>query len=120
MPTIDMTEQDIRNAMRDPRYWQAGNPERSDYTRWVGEGWRQTGNGSGDGTAIVQVRAYTRTRNGRREQVDSYAQTRRAAQQDGQIAAPSRAGTPASPADLPPIAHRLIVSLWSSSAVLGM
>lgn len=87
MPTIDTTERDLRNAMQDPRYWQAGHPEREDYARWIGDGWRQIA-GSDGSTAVVQVRAYTRTRNGRTEQVDSYTQTRQAAQgEDGSVVA---------------------------------
>lgn len=94
-------------------------PGRDDYTRWVGEGWRQATQGGENGTAIVQVRAYTRTRNGRREQVDSYTQTRKAALQDGYVAAPSRAGMSMNPADLPPIAappDRVVVVFISGAA----
>lgn len=117
MPTIDMTERDLRNAMQDPRYWQAGHPEREDYARWVGNGWRQAA-GSDGSTAMVQVRAYTRTRNGRTEQVDSYTQTR----QEGSRRAIRSAHKLRRPRERLKIYRRLphhrIVWLSSSSAAL--
>ncbi|WPB86376.1 hypothetical protein [Sediminicoccus rosea] len=66
---IHVTEESLRAAMRDPRYWRSGHPEREEYNRWVTEGWRAVVNeGQGKG-GVVQVRAYTRTRNGKTEQV---------------------------------------------------
>lgn len=118
MPTIDMTERDLRNAMQDPRYWQAGHPEREDYARWVGDGWRQA-TGSDGSTAVVQVRSYTRTRNGRTERVDSYTQTRQAGQPQGDTARAQAAPAARTPQDLPPIAappDRVVVVFISGAA----
>lgn len=69
---IPVTEESLRAAMRDPRYWRSGHPEREEYNRWVTEGWRAVVNeGQGKG-GVVQVRAYTRTRNGKTEQVGAH------------------------------------------------
>ena len=69
---IHVTEESLRAAMRDPRYWRSGHPEREEYNRWVTEGWRAVVNeGQGKG-GVVQVRAYTRTRNGKTEQVGAH------------------------------------------------
>ena len=32
---LPITEADLRQAMRDPRYWQAGHPERAAFNAWV-------------------------------------------------------------------------------------
>lgn len=32
---IRITEADLRSAMREPRYWQNGHPERDAFTGWV-------------------------------------------------------------------------------------
>ena len=69
---VPVTEESLRAAMRDPRYWRSGHPEREEYNRWVTEGWRAVVNeGQGKG-GVVQVRAYTRTRNGKTEQVGAH------------------------------------------------
>ncbi len=80
MAGIAITERDLRAAMRDRRYWQAGHPEREAYVAWVGEGWRELAaagrQGAGGDCVQVSVRPYERTRHGRREQVDGYTQCR--------------------------------------------
>ncbi len=69
----------------------------------------------------AQVRAYTRTRNGRTEQVGSYTQTRQAAQAEGEsVVAQSAVDTPERPTGLPPIAgpsrDRVVVVFISGAA----
>ena len=86
MATIRVTEGDLRAAMRDPRYWQSGHPERGAYAGWVTEGWQRLHGAEATtegGTRVVQVQAYDRVRNGRREHVDPYQQRRRAARGEG-------------------------------------
>jgi len=42
MTLVPVTEASLKRAMRDPRYWQAGHPERNDYVRGlpaVGTAW---------------------------------------------------------------------------------
>lgn len=76
---ISITEADLRQAMRDPRYWQAGHPERAVFNAWVTQGWQslypQVGGGASAGT--VRVRAYSRTRNGHAEEVSAYTRSGR-------------------------------------------
>jgi hypothetical protein len=38
--TIRVTEQDLRNAMGDERYWRANHPERERFAAWVSGGFR--------------------------------------------------------------------------------
>ncbi len=79
MATVRIRGGDLRAAMRDRRYWQASHPERATYSAWVSEGWRRLHGPDATtegGERIVQVQAYDRTRNGRREQVDAYTQRR--------------------------------------------
>jgi hypothetical protein len=87
-----ITEADLRTAMRDPRYWQAGHPERQAFNDWVGEGWRALSavEGAGD-TRVVRVQAYRRVRNGRTEFVDGYDQRRSSGDQSEQTEALNRA-----------------------------
>jgi hypothetical protein len=62
MAMIPITEARLREAMRDPRYWQQGNPERTDYNAWVTQGWRaliETPAAQAVG-GVVQVQAYER------------------------------------------------------------
>lgn len=69
---IPVTEESLRAAMRDPRYWRSGHPEREAYGRWVTEGW-ETFVREGEGkNGVVHVRAYSRTRNGKTEQVGAH------------------------------------------------
>jgi pimeloyl-ACP methyl ester carboxylesterase len=69
---VPVTEESLRAAMRDPRYWRSGHPEREAYGRWVTEGWRAFVNEGQGKNGVVQVRAYTRTRNGKTEQVGAH------------------------------------------------
>jgi hypothetical protein len=69
---IPVTEESLRAAMRDPRYWRSGHPEREEYHRWVTEGWQAFVNEGQGKNGVVQVRAYTRTRNGKTEQVGAH------------------------------------------------
>lgn len=103
MATVRIREGDLRAAMRDRRYWQAGHPERATYAAWVSEG-RQRLHGpdatTEGGERIVQVRAHDRTRNGRREQVDADASRRpsgRGGSGDAVRAAPPRAAAETAP-----------------------
>ena len=59
MATIRVTEGDLRAAMRDPRYWQSGHPERGAYAGWVTEGWHRLHGAEATtegGTRVVRVR----------------------------------------------------------------
>jgi len=69
---VPVTEESLRAAMRDPRYWRSGHPEREDYNRWVTEGWQAFVREGQGKNGAVQVRAYTRTRNGKTEQVGAH------------------------------------------------
>lgn len=62
---IPVTEESLRAAMRDPRYWRPGHPEREAYNHWVTEGWQAFVREGGGRKGVVHVRAYTRTGNGR-------------------------------------------------------
>lgn len=79
MASIPITHASLREAIRDPRYWQDGHPERKAYTDWVADGY-QALEGSrlqnGEGRTMVFVSAYTRQRDGRTEQVSAYVQNR--------------------------------------------
>lgn len=100
MARVPMSMNDMKQAMRDDRSWQAGHPERGDYRRWVMQGWQELGDAGaldGDGTIVVQVTGYSRIRNGRRERVEPYEQRRRAAH-DG---ANDNAAPTAAPATAP-------------------
>jgi hypothetical protein len=69
-----ITEAGLRAAMRDPRYWQPGHPERSSYVARVSEGWRTLVEAEAGQDGAVNVRAYVRTVNG--EAVSVAAHTR--------------------------------------------
>ena len=75
--SLHITEADLRQAMRDPRYWQAGKPERAAFNAWVTEGWQQLypREGRGASAGIVHVRAYSRTRDGHTEQVFAHSRS---------------------------------------------
>ncbi len=107
MATVRMRAGDLRAAMRDRRYWQAGHPERATYAAWVSEGWQRLHGPDATtegGERIVQVQAYDRTRNGRREQVDAYTQRRpagRGGTGDAVREAPPRAAAQSAPTAAP-------------------
>jgi pimeloyl-ACP methyl ester carboxylesterase len=66
---VPVTEETLRAAMRDPRYWRPGEPEREAYAQWVTEGWDAFVRGGEGSNGAVHLRAYIRTRNGTVEQV---------------------------------------------------
>ena len=93
------SEAELRRAMRDPRYWQSGHPERAAYVADVTRGFQELyppAGGEG-GSLLVHVRSYERRRNGQPEHVSDYHQRR------ARGAAPPAAGQ-AVPAERPPAA----------------
>lgn len=70
---VPVTKEGLRAAMRDPRYWASGHPERDAYHRWVTEGWQALVREGQGKNGVVQVRAYTRTRNGKTERVGEHS-----------------------------------------------
>lgn len=72
--TVTITEADMRRALKDDRYWRRGDPERAGYVGWVTDGFRAlAGPEARNGT--VQVRAYTRMRDGREERVAAHTRS---------------------------------------------
>jgi pimeloyl-ACP methyl ester carboxylesterase len=69
---VPVTEEKLRAAMRDPRYWRFGHPEREAYNNWVTEAWQAFGRAGEGKNGVVHVRAYTRTRNGKTERVGDH------------------------------------------------
>ena len=70
---ISLSASDLRQAMRDPRYWQPSHPERADYQAWVGDAFRQLHGADGQpGDGLVWVAPYTRTRDGETEEVSGH------------------------------------------------
>lgn len=71
---IPLSASDLRNAMRDPRYWRSGHPERADYFAWVSDGWRQLDAAAGqpNSDGLVWVDPYTRRRGGETEDVSGH------------------------------------------------
>lgn len=93
------SEAELRRAMRDPRYWQSGHPERAAYVADVTRGFQELyppAGGEG-GSLLVHVRSYERRRNGQPEHVSDYHQRR------ARGAAPPAAGQ-AVPSERPPAA----------------
>lgn len=60
---VRVTEENLRAAMRDERYWHSGNPERHAFSTWVADGYRGLYPADGAARGSVWVEAYTR--NGR-------------------------------------------------------
>jgi hypothetical protein len=61
MPSpIRITEPDLRQAMRDPRYWRSGHPEREAFGAWVTEGYRGLYPRDAAPRTSVWVKPYTR------------------------------------------------------------
>jgi hypothetical protein len=58
--TVRVTEQDLRGAMRDERYWRSGHPERTPFVGWVTDGFRGLYPSDGAARVAVWVRAYVR------------------------------------------------------------
>ncbi len=78
MTLVPATEASLKRAMRDPRYWQSGHPERSAYSAWVSDGWQALGKASPGGRTaegLVFVRAYDCTRNGHAEHVSAHTRS---------------------------------------------
>jgi hypothetical protein len=69
---IPLTEAGLRSAMRDPRPWTSGHPEREAYAKWVTQGWQDFVRDGPERGGMVQVRAYTRMRNGKPQQVAAH------------------------------------------------
>lgn len=57
---VRVTEQDLRGAMRDDRYWRAGHPERTAFVGWVTSGFQGLNPSDGSARGEVWVRAYVR------------------------------------------------------------
>ena len=55
-----ITSASLRQAMRDPRYWQQGHPERAGYSAWVTGGFQALHDAESEDRQVVHVRAYTR------------------------------------------------------------
>lgn len=55
-----ISESELRNAMRDPRYWQQGQAERKNFVSWVTKGWEALNPKTGSGKTKIWVRAYER------------------------------------------------------------
>jgi hypothetical protein len=58
--TVRVTEQDLRGAMRDERYWRSGHPERAAFVGWVTDGFRGLYPADGAARGAVWVRTYVR------------------------------------------------------------
>ncbi|WP_203073516.1 hypothetical protein [Falsiroseomonas ponticola] len=59
--------------MRNPRYWQSGNPERKAYVDWVTRGFQALyGEGNASKAGSVWVEPYSRMRDGRKEDVSGH------------------------------------------------
>lgn len=83
--TISLNRADLRQAMRDPRYWQSGHPERADYRGWVTDAWRQHQAGAG-GDGVVWVKPYTRRRDGETHEVSGhFRQSSGGSAEDGRV-----------------------------------
>lgn len=54
--TVPVTEQDLREAMRDRRTWQPGHPERQAWSDWVTTGWQGLYPADGAARPMVWVR----------------------------------------------------------------
>jgi hypothetical protein len=72
--SIPLTDLDLKQAMRDPRYWEPGNPERAGFHDWVTKGWEALYPADGQEPAggTAWVRPYTRTQDGKTVQVSGY------------------------------------------------
>lgn len=58
--TVPITEATLRAAMRDPRYWQAGHPERGACSAWVTRGFQALHGEEAPSGGVVHVRACMR------------------------------------------------------------
>lgn len=71
---VPLSASDLRNAMRDPRYWRSGHPERADYHAWVTGAWQQlhAAESQPNSDGLVWVNPYSRTRGGETEDVSGH------------------------------------------------
>ena len=65
MSNVRASEAELRAAMRDPRYWQFGHPERASHVARVSEGWRRLVEDEASEGGDVNVRSYVRNVGGR-------------------------------------------------------
>jgi pimeloyl-ACP methyl ester carboxylesterase len=90
LTTQPPNEADLRAAIRDPRYWQAGHPGRAAHVAAVTRGFQHlygSESAEGDGGTLVHVRAHDRVVDGRRQHVDAYTQLRQRRSSDETSAA---------------------------------
>lgn len=57
---VRITEADLRAAMRDPRYWKSGHPEREGFSQWVTKGWKSLLPTDSPAKGSVWVKSYVR------------------------------------------------------------
>jgi hypothetical protein len=57
---VRITQADLRQAMRDARYWKPGHPERAAFNAWVTDGFRALNPPDAAPRGAVWVKAYTR------------------------------------------------------------
>ncbi|MBP0465053.1 hypothetical protein J5Y09_14105 [Roseomonas sp. PWR1] len=57
---VRITQAELREAMRDARYWKPGHPERAAFNAWVTDGFRALNPRDAAPRAAVWVKAYTR------------------------------------------------------------
>ncbi len=69
---VPITESSLRAALRDPRYWTSGHPEREAYAAPVTDGFRALYNSGEAKGGTVHVRALTRKRDGKVEHVGAH------------------------------------------------
>ena len=69
---IPVSAFDLRQAMRDPRYWQSGHPERREYNAWVEGAFRQLHEGESGSDGLVWVEPYTRRQDGETVEVSGH------------------------------------------------
>ncbi|UPY38162.1 hypothetical protein [Sediminicoccus sp. KRV36] len=120
MPKLAMNRQELRRAMRDPRYSNSEDRDHVPYRGWVTEGFqalRAARPGKG-GSMTVEFRSYDRVRDGRLERVDSYRQQRRRGQQQ-ERASPRPEAAPAESV-APPIPAPVLLIFVSGAADVKM
>jgi hypothetical protein len=72
--SIPLTDLDLKQAMKDRRYWEPGNPERAGFHDWVTKGWEALypADGKAPASGTAWVRPYTRMQGGKTVQVSGY------------------------------------------------
>lgn len=83
------TEAALREAMRDERYWKTNHPQRYEYVGWVTRGWQRLEqappDGDGDGDGEIHVRAHTRMRDCKIEEVEAHTRHGRSKREQGPL-----------------------------------